>query len=71
MGISKVMQQREGILLAIFLPPVAVLFTGKPFKALLNLVLTLLFFVPGAVHAALVVKDHKDRKKQLLKKGVL
>lgn len=51
-------------LLAIVLPPVAVLFTGKPFKALLNLVLTLFFFVPGAVHAALVVKDHKNSKKQ-------
>lgn len=68
-GISKVMELRGGIpmfmyLLAILLPPVAVLFTGKPFKALLNLVLTLIFFVPGAVHAALVVKDHKNSKKQ-------
>ncbi|MBH0231143.1 YqaE/Pmp3 family membrane protein [Halobacillus yeomjeoni] len=45
-------------ILAIFLPPVAVLLTGKPMKAILNLILTLIFFVPGAVHAALVVKDH-------------
>lgn len=49
-------------LLAILLPPVAVLLTGKPLKALLNLVLTAIFFVPGAVHAALVVKDYKNGK---------
>ncbi|TFB21847.1 YqaE/Pmp3 family membrane protein [Filobacillus milosensis] len=47
-------------LLAILLPPVAVLLVGKPTKAILNLILTLIFFVPGAVHAALVVKDHKE-----------
>ncbi|WP_077622765.1 YqaE/Pmp3 family membrane protein [Sediminibacillus massiliensis] len=49
-------------LLAIILPPVAVLFTGKPMKAILNLILTLILFVPGAVHAALVVKDYKNGK---------
>jgi uncharacterized membrane protein YqaE (UPF0057 family) len=47
-------------LLAILLPPVAVLFSGKPFQALLNLVLTIFFWFPGAVHAILVVKDRKD-----------
>jgi uncharacterized membrane protein YqaE (UPF0057 family) len=52
-------------ILVIFLPPVAVLFTGKPLKALLNLILTLLFYVPGAVHAAVVVKSHYDKKKRL------
>ncbi|MGI8314951.1 YqaE/Pmp3 family membrane protein [Halobacillus mangrovi] len=50
-------------ILVIFLPPLAVLLTGKPMKALLNLVLTLIFYVPGAVHAAVVVKDHYDKKK--------
>lgn len=49
-------------LLAILLPPVAVLLTGKPGKALLNLILTSIFFVPGAVHAALVVKDYKNAR---------
>lgn len=49
-------------LLAIFLPPVAVLMTGQFTKALLNLVLTMIFFVPGAVHAALVVKDYREGK---------
>ncbi|MCA1010052.1 YqaE/Pmp3 family membrane protein [Halobacillus halophilus] len=47
-------------ILAIFLPPIAVLFTGSPGKALFNLVLTMIFFVPGAVHAALVVKDYHN-----------
>ncbi|MFS0559565.1 YqaE/Pmp3 family membrane protein [Terribacillus sp. 179-K 1B1 HS] len=52
------MQRRGGMLLEILLLSVAISFTGKPFEALLNLVLTLLFFVPGTVHTALVVKDH-------------
>ncbi|MCA0971849.1 YqaE/Pmp3 family membrane protein [Halobacillus litoralis] len=51
-------------ILVIFLPPLAVLFTGRPFTALLNLLLTLLFYVPGAVHAAVVVKGHYDAKKR-------
>lgn len=50
-------------LLAILLPPVAVLFSGKPVQAFLNLILTLFFWVPGAIHAILVVKDKKDEKR--------
>jgi uncharacterized membrane protein YqaE (UPF0057 family) len=46
-------------LLAIVFPPLAVLLCGKPFQAILNLPLTLLFWVPGAVHALFVVADHK------------
>lgn len=46
-------------LLAILLPPVAVLLVGRPFQAFLNLILTMIFYVPGAVHAALVVKDQR------------
>lgn len=44
------------ILLAIFLPPVAVAMKaglGKSF--VINLILTLLFVVPGVIHALLVV----------------
>lgn len=47
-------------LLAILLPPVAVLLCGKPLQALLNLVLTLMFWVPGAVHAVLVVHQSEE-----------
>ena len=50
-------------LLAILLPPVAVLLSGKPIQALLNLILTIFFLDPGAIHAILVVKDHKDDKR--------
>lgn len=50
-------------ILAILLPPVAVLICGKPIQALLNLFLTLLFWVPGAVHAVLVVMDRKADKR--------
>lgn len=50
-------------LLAIVLPPVAVLFSGKPVQAFLNVILTLFFWFPGALHAILVVKDKKDEKR--------
>ena len=40
-------------LFAILLPPVAVLLCGKPFLAILNLLLTLCFWIPGVVHACL------------------
>lgn len=46
--------------LAVILPPIAVLLSGKPIQAILNLLLTLLGWVPGAIHAILVVKDKKD-----------
>jgi len=50
-------------LIAILLPPLAVLMCGKPFQFLLNLVLTLIFWVPGMIHALLVVHDHlEDRR---------
>ncbi len=50
-------------LLAIVLPPVAVLMTGRPFTALLNCGLTLLLWVPGAIHAVMVVSEHKANKR--------
>ena len=50
-------------LLVILLPPVAVLMVGKPMTALLNLLLTLFFWIPGVIHAFLVVKEKKDDKR--------
>lgn len=50
-------------ILAILLPPVAVLLVGKPFQAVINLILTLIFYVPGMIHAILVVKESKDDKR--------
>ncbi|MFJ7638214.1 YqaE/Pmp3 family membrane protein [Peribacillus sp. NPDC097206] len=46
-------------LIAILFPPLAVLLAGKPIQALLNLILTLFFYVPGLIHAILVVHDKK------------
>ena len=48
---------------AIILPPVAVLLCGKPVQALLNLVLTILLWIPGAVHALFVVHNHLADKR--------
>jgi uncharacterized membrane protein YqaE (UPF0057 family) len=50
--------------LAIIMPPLAVLFCGKPWQALLNIFLCLLVIVPGIVHAILVVNEHKARQRQ-------
>jgi uncharacterized membrane protein YqaE (UPF0057 family) len=46
--------------LAIVFPPLAVLMAGgRPFQALLNCGLTLLGWIPGIVHAFLVVGEYK------------
>lgn len=50
--------------LAIVLPPLAVFLAGgRPMQALLNLVLTLLGWIPGVIHAFLVVGEHKADKR--------
>lgn len=41
--------------LSFFLPPLAVLMCGKPVLAFLNCFLTLLGWLPGVLHALLVV----------------
>ena len=45
-------------LLAVLLPPVAVLLCGKPFQALLSIPLCLLGSAPGVIHAMFVVNNH-------------
>jgi len=50
-------------LLAIILPPIAVLLCGKPVQAILNLLLTILFWIPGVVHALFVVHSHLADKR--------
>ena len=56
-------------LLAILIPPVAVLSCGKPVTALLNFLLCLLLWVPGVIHAIVVVNGYKaDRRhKQMIR----
>jgi len=40
-------------------PPVAVLMTGRLLSFVLSLLLTLLGWVPGVIHACLVVNDYQ------------
>jgi len=56
-------------LLAIVLPPLAVLLCGKPLQFVLNFVLTLCFWVPGMIHAILVVHSHleDERAKKIIR----
>lgn len=50
-------------LLAVLLPPVAVILKGKPIQALLNLLLTICFYVPGIIHAWIVINGaNKDKR---------
>ena len=50
-------------LVALLLPPVAVLLCGKPVQAVLNLVLTVLGWLPGVIHAILVVNSREADKR--------
>ena len=50
-------------LLAIIFPPVAVLMTGRPFAAVLNFFLCILFWIPGIIHAMFVVNEHKANQR--------
>lgn len=50
-------------LLAIVLPPVAVLSCGKLGQAILNLLLWLCGIVPGIIHAILVVGSYQADKR--------
>lgn len=50
-------------LVAILLPPLAVLLAGRPIQAVLNFFLTLAFYVPGLIHALLVVHNHYEDKR--------
>ena len=50
-------------IIAIFLPPLAEFMCGKSLQALLNILLTLLFWVPGVIHALLVVHGHLADKR--------
>ncbi len=49
--------------LAIVLPPLAVFLCGKPVQGLLNIILTLMGWVPGAVHALFVVHNHFENQR--------
>jgi len=47
-------------IIAILLPPLAVLMSGRILGTLLNVVLTLCFYFPGLIHAWIVVTQEKN-----------
>ena len=49
--------------LCVILPPLAVLLTGRLGSFFLSLVLTLLGWLPGVIHAFFVVSDHKSEQR--------
>ncbi len=52
-------------LIAVILPPLAVLLCGKPFQALLSLIAqaTLIGWLPATLHALFVVNNHYADKR--------
>jgi uncharacterized membrane protein YqaE (UPF0057 family) len=45
-------------------PPIAVLMTGRLLSFLLSLLLTLAGWVPGVIHACLVVNDYEAERRR-------
>jgi len=41
----------------------AVLLVGKPIQAVLNFILWLIFWIPGTIHAILVINEYKADKR--------
>ena len=58
-------------IIAIFLPPLAVLLTGRIGSFFLNILLTILGFIPGLIHAVIVIRDQKHSKdvERIMKKS--
>jgi uncharacterized membrane protein YqaE (UPF0057 family) len=52
-------------LLAIICPPLAVILSGKPGQGILNIILTILGWVPGTIHAILVVNEKKANDRMM------
>ncbi len=58
-------------IVAFFLPPLAVLMSGKPIQALVNFFLCFLFWMPAVIHALLVVRDHyADRRARKIVRAI-
>jgi len=49
--------------LCVLLPPVAVLLTGRLGSFFLSLLLTFAGWLPGVIHAFMVVSDYKNEKR--------
>ncbi|WP_257351430.1 YqaE/Pmp3 family membrane protein [Pseudalkalibacillus decolorationis] len=50
-------------LLAILLPPLAVFLTGRKSQTLLSIILTIIGWVPGVIHAFFMVHQHRENRR--------
>jgi uncharacterized membrane protein YqaE (UPF0057 family) len=58
-------------LLAVLCPPLAVLATGRPARATVNVALTCCLYIPGLMHALAEVERHAtDRRNEALLEAV-
>ncbi len=58
-------------ILAIFLPPLAVLLSGRPIQALINFFLCFLFWIPAVIHALLIARDYyEDRRARRIMRAI-
>ena len=48
---------------SVVFPPIALLMARKPFQAFFNLFLTAAFWLPGVIHAVLVVHEYKAERR--------
>ncbi|GAB6987997.1 YqaE/Pmp3 family membrane protein [Paenibacillus pini] len=46
-----------------FIPPLAILSCGKPGQFIISIILTFCFYIPGVIHAMLVVNSYKADKR--------
>jgi len=58
-------------LVALLLPPLAVLLCGRPLQAILSVVLTIAGWIPGQIHALFVVHNYyEDRRTERIIKAM-
>ena len=56
---------------AVLIPPLAVFLCSKPIQGILNILLTLCFYLPGLIHALFVVSSHlADKRTDKLVKAI-
>jgi uncharacterized membrane protein YqaE (UPF0057 family) len=55
----------------VVLPPVAILLTGRKASLVLSIILTFFGWLPGVIHAVLVVNDyHAEQRAERLARGI-
>ena len=53
------------------IPPLAIIACGKYVQVIVSVILTICFYIPGVIHAILVVNNHNaDRRADKIKKSI-